>query len=247
MKVLCPHCERLLELEQFRLDGSSLIVTCAKCGQETRVTPGAAAPVVAMTPNPIPAPQVPEVRAPPRVSLASVSGASNVVVLRTASHDAVARAAAAAESPFAIPEGLCPKCVARKREGSVECPHCGVRFEIFEEATALPPKLLRDEWVALLQDWGNDSKHQQLRRKAQQLDALATVGRLYRLRQANFPEDPFAAEALTDILRLAAVPMGIPRSDELGADQRRKVITIAVGVMALFLLVILISVLMKKD
>lgn len=243
MKVLCPHCERLLELAQFRIDGTALVVTCAKCGVETRVQPGAPSSAAVVT-EPASQPPRPSVAPPPRVSLASTGGASNVVVLRTASHDAVARAAAAAENPFAIPEGLCPKCVARKREGSSDCPHCGVRFDIFEEATALPPKFLREEWVALLQDWGNEQKHQELRRKAQQLDALAMVGRLYRLRQANFPEDPYAAEALTDILRLAAVPMGIPRSDD-SAEQRRKVVTIAVGVVGLFLLVLLIAVLMK--
>lgn len=241
MKVLCPTCERLLALEHFRVEGSTLVVTCSKCGAEARV-----GPAVEAAATPAPSTVVPPVREPPRVSLASASGASNVVVLRTASHDAVARAAAAVESPFAIPEGLCPKCVARKRDGVEECPHCGVRFELFEEATVLPPKLLREEWVSVLQDWGNDAKHQQLRRKAQQLDALASVGRLYRLRQANFPEDPFAAEALNDILRLAAVPIGLPRPDDAGAEQRKRVVTIAVVVTALFLLVLLVGVLLKS-
>lgn len=244
MKVLCPQCERLLELEKFRVDGAALIVTCTRCNTETRVEAGAP---VAEPAKVEPKPEPFAVRAPPRVSLASTPGASNVVVLRTASHDAIARAASAAEAPFAIPEGLCPKCVARKREGVDECPHCGVRYELFEEATALPPKPLREEWVELLQDWGNDGKHQALRRKAQQLDALAQVGRLYRLRQANFPEDPFAAEALTDILRLAAVPMGIPRSDEAGAEQRKKILTVVFVVTMLFLAVLMVSVLARSS
>ncbi|MFT3712723.1 MAG: hypothetical protein QM817_34160 [Archangium sp.] len=239
MKVLCPQCERLLELEKFRSEGAALIITCTRCNAETRVDAGGS-----VTPPPE-APKPDPVRVPPRVTLASSPGASNVVVLRTASHDAIARAAAASEAPFAIPEGLCPKCVARKREDAEACPHCGVRYELFEEATALPPKALREEWVLLLQDWGNDGKHQQLRRKAQQLDALAQVGRLYRLRQANFPEDPFAAEALTDILRLAAVPMGIPRSDEAGAEQRKRILTGVVVVTFLFLVVLLISVMFR--
>jgi hypothetical protein len=232
MKVLCPHCERLLELERFRTEGTALVITCTRCNGETRVEPGVAEE------------RRDEVRVPPRVSLASTPGASNVVVLRTSSHDAIARAASAAEAPFAIPEGLCPKCLARKGEGAEVCPHCGLRYEVFEEATALPVKALREEWVELLRDWGNDARHQQLRRKAQQLDALAQVGRLYRLRQASFPEDPFAAEALTDILRLAAVPMGIPVADA-SEEQRKKLVTAAIGVVGLFLLLLLLNVVFR--
>ena len=38
MKFLCPECERLISLEQFRFDGAALVVTCQKCGVEARVT-----------------------------------------------------------------------------------------------------------------------------------------------------------------------------------------------------------------
>lgn len=235
MKFLCSHCDRLLPLETFRLEGAALVVTCATCGGESRVEPaaalaaaptGAASAAVATTPEPA--------RAPPKLSLASVAGASNVVVLRTASHDAVQRAAEAAAAPFAIPEGLCPKCLARKG-AAASCPHCGVTYDVFEEATVLPPKFLRDEWVTLLGDWGNETLHAQFRRKAQQVDSLPAVGRLYRLRQAHFPEDPLAAEALTDILRLASVPMALPRSDD-ATPQWKKVLLVALGLATLGML-----------
>ena len=234
VKFLCSHCDRLLPLDTFRLEGATLVVTCPKCATESRVEPGDAS----AEPEPEPEPA----RAPPRLSLASVQGSSNVVVLRTASHDAVQRASAAVSSPFAIPEGLCPKCLARKSTGAT-CAHCGVTFAVFEEATVLPPKFLRDEWVELLGDWGNEQRHTQFRRKAQQVDALPAVGRLYRLRQSHFAEDPLAAEALTEILRLASMPMAIPRGQEEGGFPLKNVLFGGLAILTLGLLVVIMKML----
>lgn len=36
LKVLCPACERLVTLEHLRFEGAALVVTCARCGAETR-------------------------------------------------------------------------------------------------------------------------------------------------------------------------------------------------------------------
>jgi hypothetical protein len=169
-----------------------------------------------------------------------VEGASNVVVLRTAGHDAVNKAAIAADlpEPFLVPPNVCPRCIS-PRTGAEECPHCGVRFERYEEALSMPPRWLRDEWLPLLRDWGNESKHAQLRRKAQQLDSLAAVGRLYRLRLVAAPDDPIAAQGREDILRLASVPMNYGTSDDT-IEQRRRVITIAVvGTVALLISLVL--------
>ncbi|MFO0594956.1 MAG: hypothetical protein U0228_06620 [Myxococcaceae bacterium] len=229
MKFVCPACERLLELEQFRFDPPALVVSCSRCGVESRLTPGAGRTEAAAPPA-----ALPDTRFPPRVSLESAEGASNVVVLKTASHDAVRRAAEAAANPFAIPDGLCPKCLVR-RNGDAECRNCGLRFDGFDENAMLPPKVLRDDWVGLLGEWGNEQRHALFRRKAQQLDALAAVGRLYRLRQAHFPEDPLAAAALSDILRIAAVPMGLPRTDE-GSEQRRRTIVLTAAIVVVILL-----------
>ncbi len=174
--------------------------------------------------------------ASPRVSLASLDGASNVVVLRTASHEAVRKAALAADgAPFAVPDSLCPRC-ASPRAAADACPQCGVRFEGFDDALALPPRWLRDEWVALLRDWGNDAHHVQLRRKAQQLDALAEVGRLYRLRLAAAPDDPIAAEGRQDVLRLAAVAMTLTPGDDGVAQRKRAAWLIGGGLVAALLL-----------
>ncbi len=202
VRVLCPRCERLAELTTFRMEGATLVVTCVGCGEASRVEAAVQAPAQVAAPM-LSRP----VSQPPRVSLASTDGGSNVVVLRTAGHEAIAKAARAADdAPFAVPDNLCPRCIA-PRASAKECPHCGISFEKYEESMTMPPRWLRDAWLELLRDWGNEAKHQQVRRKAQQLDGLAAVGRLYRLRLASVPDDPFAAEGRADIVRLASVQM----------------------------------------
>lgn len=232
MKVLCPHCERLITLEQFRFEGALLIVACAKCGAESRVenVPAAAAQEQQQQAqggqsggSTARAPSL-----PPRVSLASTEGGSNVVVLRTAGHEAVQKAARAAEeAPFTVPAGVCPKCIA-PRAVSESCPHCGILFQGFDETELLPPKWLREEWTELLRDWGNEPLHQQLRRKAQQADALAAVGRLYRMRQSAVPEDPVAEDGRVDVLRLAAVPISFRPSQDAEIERRKRTALIAI-------------------
>lgn len=231
VKILCPSCERLLPLTTFRLEGSALVVTCSGCSVESRVD--GAPPPSPSAPTFIPSRPVSQ---PPRVSLASTEGGSNVVVLRTAGHDAVAKAAAAADdAPFAVPDNVCPRCIAPRAQ-TADCPHCGLSFERYEESMTMPPRWLRDDWVALLREWGNEAKHAMLRRKAQQLDALAAVGRLYRLRLAFVPEDPFATEGREDILRLAAVSFAVarPPEDETTMSPRRRNMILGLGGFVIF-------------
>ena len=237
VKVLCPQCERLIALEVFRVDGPVLIISCAKCGAESRVESVSAA-ANASTPSRPPS-------QPPRVSLASTDGGSNVVVLRTAGHEAVQKAAKAAEEePFAIPDGVCPKCIARRAD-TPSCPHCGILFETFDEASVLPEKWLREEWVELLRDWNNQPRHSQLRRKAQQTDALAAVGRLYRLRQAFVPEDPVAEEGRAEVLRMAAAGISFrpPASDDDAERRKRVALMGTLLVMTVILLVVVVQLL----
>ncbi|MCC6337988.1 MAG: hypothetical protein IT380_28850 [Myxococcales bacterium] len=268
MKVLCPHCERLVELERFRVEGGVLRVTCSRCGAESQA-PGArdagastagpasspspeatsggpaelrAPPVSAPLPSSAPtaSPGAATARAheaaprppsqPPRVSLASSPGASNVVMLRTATVDAIERAAQSADGdPFAVPEGHCPKCLAR-RDGSATCPQCGVQFDAFLEANVAPPVWLRDAWLALLRDWGDEVAHEGLRRRAQREEALVALGRLYRLRLAVEPNDPIAEKGRADVLRLASAAMSFRPSEEAQGPGRAKTV---VGVVVL--------------
>lgn len=242
MKVLCPQCERLITLEVFRAEGAALIITCTRCSAETRIEN--ASNVEQPVQQVASAPRAPSFA--PRVSLASTEGASNVVVLRTAGHEAVQKAAKAAdEGPFQIPEGVCPKCIGPKT-ASPSCPHCGILFESFDEATILLPKWLREEWVELLRDWGNEARHTQLRRKSQQLDALAMLGRLYRMRQAAVPEDPIAAEGRADVLKMAAGSISFrPTQDDEVERRKRIVLTAIVGVLALMAALALLAMLAR--
>jgi len=151
-------------------------------------------------------------------------------MLRTASVEAVERAAQSADaSPFEVPEGHCPKCLAR-RDGSPSCPQCGVQFLYFQEAHVAPPVWLKQAWVELLRDWGNDAQHDRLRARAQQEDALTALGRLYRLRLAVEPNDPIAEKGRGEVLRLAAAPMTYRPSAETAGTSRAKTVLVVVVV-----------------
>jgi hypothetical protein len=128
-------------------------------------------------------------------------------MLRTATVEAVERANRAAEGdPFEVPKDLCPKCLSRRAEGP-SCPQCGVVFQVFQPDNLSPPQWLREAWLGLLRDWGNERAHEALRLRAQQEEALTTLGRLYRLRLAIEPTDPIAEKGRSDVLRLASAPM----------------------------------------
>lgn len=202
LKVLCPACERLTNLERFRFEGAALVVACARCGVETRcVAEARVSGIVQSPPTPDPRPS-----APPRVSLVS-AGASNVLTLRTSATDAVERAAQSAAEPFVVPDGLCPKCLAR-RGVEQSCAQCGLDFSrVTADTFALPP-WLDERWRALLADWSNDALHSQTRLDAAARGALPQLGRLYRLRLAWVPGDPWAETGREEVLRLAtsAVP-----------------------------------------
>lgn len=254
VKVLCPQCERLVDLTRFRVDAGVLFVSCERCGAESEVRaasdgPGVAAPLA--SPAPVPSARVePDLLAasaaprpaahgrpasqPPRVSLTSSPTASNVVMLRTAGVEAVERAARAAEGdPFEVPPGHCPKCLAPRDEAPA-CRQCGVHFEYFQPEAVAPPAWLREAWLSLLRDWGNEKAHEDVRRRAQRDDALTPLGRLYRLRQVAEPNDPIAEKGRADVLRLAAAPMTFRTRDEAPEPGRAKVVV--AGVVVLFCL-----------
>ncbi len=239
MKVLCPQCERLIALEVFRVDGAMLIITCTRCGAESQVERVAAAASQASGSQSSRPPSL-----PPRVSLASTEGGSNVVVLRTAGHEAVQKAAKAAdEAPFALPEGVCPKCIAPHAE-SASCPYCGILFESFDESSLALPKWLKEQWVALLRDWGNEALHTQMRRKAQQAEGLAALGRLYRVRQSIVPEDPIAEEGRADVLRLAAVAISFPPPKDDETERRKKMVLIGLASLMIFFLALVLIIIL---
>ncbi len=244
MKVLCPQCDRLSDLEQFRFDGAALIVTCSKCGVETRTQPGA-------TPSPVPLTPIPTTPIEPYQStmtplpsmprLSSSPSASNVVLLKTPTTEAVEKAAKAARTnPFEVPAGLCPKCVSRRQPSARSCGQCGLVFDMLDEKTLEPPDWLSADWKALLLSWGDEAEHDRIRKKAAQADALAIIGRLYRLRLATMPDDPYALRGREEIMRLASISVAPRASTDLPPSTSKAKIVIA----ALFFLLTMTGVLM---
>lgn len=208
MKYLCPACERLVELEQFRLEGTALLVTCPSCRVESSAQRQAPVPPPAVTPSggrP----------ATPRTAqgLASSPLASNVVELRNPLGEALASAArAAAEDPFTPPPGFCPKCVAPRTEAALDCPACGLTFARFDAATLAVPTWLEERWRALLASWGDGAAHQALQAVARAEGELVALGRLYRVRLAFQPDDPLARAGRDEVVALASA-VALPGSE----------------------------------
>lgn len=221
MKFLCPKCERLVDLTNFKLEGSTLVVTCSACGNAAKV---AAPSVPAMV-----SPPAPVVERPP-LQLQSF-GASNVVALRNPGTDAIAAAAeAATKGPFEVPAGRCPKCVAPKPPTGIACPQCGLVFDQFSPENVALEVWLGKAWIELLKDWGNEQRHAEIRARAQAELALASVGRLYRLRLAAQPEDPIAQRGRDEVLRMALVPgakLETPSAAPTALDPKWKYVFVA--------------------
>jgi hypothetical protein len=102
-----------------------------------------------------------------------------------------------------------------------------------------PPAWLEQAWVELLRDWGNEKRHESLRMRAQQEDALTALGRLYRLRLAANPNDPIAEHGRSEVLRLAAMPMTYRPVAEAAGSGRGKTALAVVVALCLAALVVL--------
>lgn len=181
MKFLCVGCNRLLDVERFRIDAGVLVVTCTGCGAENRagqaVAPAAAVPLAREMP------------------------------LRTPTAEAIATAAVAAnDQAFEVPAGHCPKCISRRVRDALACPSCGLVFAQSPGGGFQPSEWLKGEWLQLLQAWGDEGRHEALRSEAMTRAELAELGRLYRLRLAGAKEDPYAKRGLEEVLRLAVLP-----------------------------------------
>lgn len=193
MKYLCDACERLVEMRVFRVEAGALVITCPTCGQESRTGPAPALP-------PIPPPTTAAV-------LASTQAGSNVVELRAGNRDSIERArTVAAESPFAVPEGRCPKCISPKDAGATSCKSCGADFSLLSADMLMPSQWLQEGWVALLQRWGELDQHDALVVASLGKGEMPALGRLYRLFLARVPDDPLARRGREEVVRRASVP-----------------------------------------
>lgn len=197
MKVLCEACGRLLDLTTFRVDSGALVITCAGCGVEHE----------AQGQRPPPAPSVPPLVPKEKVPAPSTSPfASNVVALRDVGAEAAARAAKSInERPFEAPSGRCPKCIAARVSEDASCRQCGLVYSQLDDAALAPSDWLREEWLSLLARWSDPSAHDAIISQGMLRGELPAMGRLYRIRLADMPEDPLARRGRDEVLRHAGI------------------------------------------
>ena len=243
MKYLCPSCERMVDLERFRLEGTTLWVSCPKCAAEHGVESAPVSRSSALASRPPPGGT--------RVSLVSSPQASNVLTLRTAATEAVQLAQSVID-PLAVPEGRCPKCLAEQSD-ELACPQCGLVYSRFSPTSVEVPSWLLDAWRELLADWGSPARHEHLRSDASQRGALSHLGRLYRLRLAWFPDDPWAELGRAEIVRMAEVSVSAglakaqPANQEQATSRGRLFAVIAIVLLLGGALAILGSLLLKTS
>jgi hypothetical protein len=221
VKYLCERCDRLAEPRGFRRDGGMLVMTCARCGAETRATwvESAAAESAA---EPVAAPGT---AASP--SAAPVSSVARVVPL----HAVPPPPSDAGEDPFEVPPGRCPKCVAPRPSSGSSCHQCGLVFANFVAAESEPSPELRAAWTGLIGRWDDMGAHDRTMAAAVARGELAAVGRLYRIRLARQPRDPIATRGRDEVLRRATTTSPLLSSNTPVNTERVKRVLFVVAAM----------------
>jgi hypothetical protein len=154
-----------------------------------------------------------------------------------------ASASATTGDPFMPPPGYCPKCIGVWRDGAVVCPFCGLEYARFRGEDFEPSTALYSTWQGVWQLWESKSAHDKVLSLASERGELALLGRLYRIRQAYFPDDPMAKRGREEVLRLASAGSGLMPSEK--PDKRTKMKTAMLGVVFFVLLIIAGMVAMK--
>jgi hypothetical protein len=197
MRYLCDACERLAPPAAFRVELGVLVMTCARCGQESRARPEEAlVAAVARSDEPEGSAGLPS---------RGVTAPSLKVVTLRPSEGQVREAAELARSgePFAVPPGYCPKCIAVRREGAESCAACGLVYSNFNPSEHELSEPLRSAWLTVLERWDDRDAHDRLLSLAVGRGELAMAGRLYRIRLAQAPEDLYAQRGRDEVVRLA--------------------------------------------
>jgi hypothetical protein len=229
MRYLCDSCERLAPPAAFRVELGVLVLTCARCGQESRARPEEAL-VAAVAQTQAEASQQSSAPTP----RSNTVPALKVVTLRP-SEERVREAAALArsEDPFAVPAGFCPKCISVRKEGAESCAACGLVYAIFDPNEQRVSEPLRAAWLSVLERWDDRDAHDRLLSLAMGQGELAAAGRLYRIRLAQAPDDVYAQRGRDEVLRLATASQAAFKPTPPQGTSRAQVV---VGVV-LFLLV----------
>ncbi len=151
--------------------------------------------------------------------------------------------ASATMDPFMPPPGYCPKCIGVRKDGAVVCPYCGLEYARYRGEDFEPSTALYSTWQGVWQLWESKSAHDKVLSLASERGELALLGRLYRIRQAYFPDDAQAKRGREEVLRLAAAGSGLMPSEK--PDKRMKMKTAMMGVVLFVLMIIAGMVAMK--
>jgi predicted nucleic acid-binding Zn-ribbon protein len=250
VKYLCEACERLIPPAAFRVEQGVLVMTCSRCGGDTR---GEEPLAVVRVDGAVQTEQGagwPELgaQAPRRPEPARTEGAAalNVVPLRPTG-DQVRTAAELARSgdAFSVPPGFCPKCIGVRREGASTCPHCGLEFVNFRPEEHQPSPALEEDWLEVLQRWDDPAMHDRMLSKASARGELVSVGRLYRIRLAQVPEDLYARRGREEVMRLAAVSASTALTPSGGPDRKQRMRLALVGFLFVVAFTVVISLLLR--
>lgn len=240
MKFQCDACERLVPLETYRTEAGGLVVTCGRCGADSRVGPPATTaprtevPAV-LAAGAAPAPLVPV--APPSDSWSASAPVTPALrVVRSES------APLTDDALFEPPPGVCPKCVAPRREEALSCPQCGLVYVNYQPEEHPLSDVLADAWRKLAARWEDWDAHDRLMTLAVGRGELAMVGRLYRIRLARAPDDAVARRGRDEVVRRATlvVPSSVEPAGAPNVFRRLKTVAVGVGFIVVLVLAVLV-------
>lgn len=225
----------------MKVVGDTAFIGCPKCGVESAL-PVTTSPLPSLVDTPKAAPPMPlssrKTPGPRALVLASSAEASNVVMLRAPTTAAVesARAMAQDDAALLVPEGFCPKCLSKRSGVAVACGTCGLSFTNVDLSSLAPPSWLASMWKELLLAWDDEARHAALRRLAMEREELPALGRLYRLRLAHMPDDPWAQRGRDEVFTAASSVM-LARPSEVapgGGKLVTKAIVVIASLLAIF-------------
>jgi hypothetical protein len=190
VKFLCPGCERLTAFSAFRVEGTSLVLRCSRCGVESR------SPASESSGGH-------EISSSLAMGLKASSAVGLKVVPREPDERIVAELSLDSEEAWSVPAGFCPKCVAVRPPSAATCAQCGLVFANFRPEELQPSAGMAELWQGLVARWDDLGEHDRVLQAATIQGELATVGRLYRIRLARSTDDPIALRGRDEVLRLA--------------------------------------------
>ncbi|WP_374029036.1 hypothetical protein [Bdellovibrio bacteriovorus] len=186
LKIRCPNCVKLYEVESDEIHSENPLFACISC--ETRFS-------FEFPPSD-----------PANILCFPVTVATAAAVSSAAEQQ---EAASVAVEPGAQEMKSCPKCGALNGRRAKECYSCHVLFEKLEglpkdPALKAQPSLVR-KWKNLLDNFENDSLHDEFIRACHELDALRFATLKYEELKAAQGGDPLCDQMIARINSLMMV------------------------------------------